>query len=109
MSNINGTTWILSDSPIRRGYDWGSGSGHLITCSENISSVDFSISFKRSGVEIIALTEGDGITHDGNYNIYLKIQDADTLNLSTGILIGELQGDSAGDISYYGTIQLEVI
>ena len=111
MSSVVDTTWVLSDSPIRRGVDWGAGSGMPIVANEIISAVTFELVFKRNGLTVITLNEANGrITHSGSYTIYITISDTDTESLTTGLLVGKLIGTTvSGRTTYYGSIQVEVI
>ena len=109
MGTVIDTTYYPTE-PILIGADWGAGSGHKFTFSQDISSVVFSLTFENNGTEIIQLTEANGrITHSGAYIIYLKISHTDTATLSPSIAIGNLLGTSGTDVNKYMTINTEII
>lgn len=76
----------------------------------DISTIVFSLTFKRGTETIIALTEAGGhITHTSTTVLKLKLTDEQTATLSKGAVIGGLLGTSGGDVSEYFLISTTIV
>lgn len=107
MATVDGNI-VYPTYEIKKGVTWG----NTLTFSgatTDISSIVFSLAFKRNGVTLITLADGVELVHTSTTVLTMKLTDEQTATLSSGAVTGDLLGTSGGNVTHFLTIATEVV